>query len=286
MSNPWNTTPADVALTPFHQLLQSFEVFQSNKGLQNDNNNGNGYHNDDNESKSVSVSQPQQYSSPLVSKLREADKVAYELREQLIREKAIEERPEIKTCYESEKELFAMFNELSSVLENFEKGNQLQTSYLKVFNTSQIVWDDISHENKGKLVSSIRSAIRGIFKQIQVRGRDEVSFAQHQKVVSELIERTNIFNEEKEFDDFQLEDLYDLLTECCNSLELIKRHILPTTPARRLSANRQSSFLMATGDGIASSQSNPNSPAVPAPISSSSSSRPPLSPLASPDDKK
>jgi hypothetical protein len=285
MSNPWNTTPADVALTPFHQLLQSFEVFQSDKSFQSDNNNENGDYNEEDETKSAFVSQQQQYSSPLVSKLREADKVAYELREQLIREKAIEERPEIRTCYESEKELSAMFNQLSSVLENLEKGNQLQNAYLKVFNTSQIVWDDISHENKGKLVSSIRSAIRGIFKQIQVRGRDEVSFAQHQKVVAELIERTNIFNEEKEFDDFQLEDLYDLLTECCNSLELIKRHIQPTTPTRRLSANRQSSFLMANGDGIAS-QSNTNSPAVSAPVSSSSSSRPPLSPMTPADDKK
>lgn len=62
----------------------------------------------------------------------------------------------------------------------------------------------------------------------------------YQKIVSELIERTNIFDELKEFDDFHLEDLYDLLTECCNSLELIKRYQQPLKLNKMMSPSSKS----------------------------------------------
>lgn len=210
MANPWNTTPADLALTPLYELLKSFESssstsFRSDPGLS-----GNG-------------------GSSLIAKLREADKLAYIRREAEFQQKAMEIRPEIKQCMELEAELTISFNKLTEILEKINNKGHLKQAYVRVYNSSQVVWDDISHENKAKLVHCIRSAINAIFKQIQAR-KDEPSFATHQKVVSDLIERTTVFDEKKEFDDFYLEDLYDLLTECTNSLELIKRN-QPSRPA-------------------------------------------------------
>lgn len=236
MSNPWNTTPADLALGPFHHLLHSFET---SSVQQHDHNNNNTNH-----------------PGSIVAKLREADRLIRAKRELEFQKKAIEVRPEIKQYLELEKQLTVMFNDLSDQLENIQQApntipsssasesssnhDLLRQAYLRVFHTSQVVWDDISHENKAKLVYCIRHAIKAIFHQIQLRSKDEISFATHQKIVSELIERTNIFDELKEFDDFHLEDLYDLLTECCNSLELIKRYQQPLKLNKMMSPNSKS----------------------------------------------
>jgi hypothetical protein len=201
MSNPWDTTPADLALTPFYELLKSFE---SNYNRQ----------------------VPAFSGSSLIAKLREADKLAEARRESQFQQKAIEIRPELKQCMDLEQEMDSMFTELSGLLDKLNGQDHLSQAYLRVFHSSQVVWDDISHENKAKLVQCIRSAINAIFKQIQAR-QEEPSFSTHQKVVSDLIDRTSVFDETKEFDDFFLEDLYDLLTECANSLELIKRNQPP-----------------------------------------------------------
>ena len=282
MSNPWNTTPADLALTPFHQLLQNFETASSSSATTSSSQSSSSSFT------MVSVRHPVFASGSIVNRLRAADKIIQAKRNTQIREKAMEIRPEIKQSLELEEELHRMFDEMAKSLQSIEKASKLPVSngstntlegsvdllrqaYLRVFNTSQVIWDDISHENKGKLVNCIRLAIKAIFFQIQARGKDDPSFATHQKVVSDLMERTTIFDENKEFEDFYLEDLYDLLTECCNSLELIRRSLQPLklnnkpSPSRSVSQDSISKDLsgLSPEKGNEPSKSLKSSPTAP-----------------------
>lgn len=203
MSNPWNTTPVDVALAPFHKLLKSLDTHTNIINLP-----------------SEPINNPPQ--NTLILKLREADQIARRRREKQFMDKAIDIKPEIKQVVVFNKRLTDLFQKLSQDLENLSQNDLLKQSYIQAFRRSQVVWDDISQENKAKLVNSIRSAIRAISKVFQAKEK-QPNFIEYEKNLNDLITRTDIFNESKEFDDLYLEDLYDLLTECSNCLEIIKR---------------------------------------------------------------
>jgi hypothetical protein len=209
MSNPWCTAPSDVALTPFKKTISDIEEsHRLRRGR-------------------ISTVCPPSSSSTIVNKksnfigqLREVDGFLVLKRQSEFHRRAIEKQPELMKALEIAEQLTQIFNRLSNELDIFNRSDDLKNSFINAFRTSQIIWDDISQENKAKLVNSIRSAIREIIKVF--RTREDEKFRAHEKNLDLLIQRTNVFDERKEFDDYYLEDLYDLLTECSNSLEMIR----------------------------------------------------------------
>lgn len=202
MSNPWCTAPSDVALTPFKKTISDIEESHRLRGRSS--NNGSSINRKSN----------------FIGQLREVDGFLLLKRQSEFHRRAIDKQPELKNAIDIAEQLTDLFNKLCRDLDGFTKSDDLKNSFVNAYRTSQIIWDDISQENKGKLVSSIRSAIREIMKAFQTR--EEETFRSHEHALLLLIERTNVFDEEKEFDDYYLEDLYDLLTECSNSLDMIR----------------------------------------------------------------
>lgn len=206
MANPWRTSPAEVGLLPLYRLLNAFE-----------NDNGQPHN------------PPSRFKKRgLIDELRELDEYIITKREADFQKTAYELRPELKRSSELVDHLSGLFNQISIELDTFNQSDALKNSYVNAFKTNQIIWDDISHENKAKLVNSIRLAIDAILRIFHDREQTSAIIS-HQQSMQLLMERTNVFDEAKEFDDYYLEDLYDLLTECSNALELITR----TSPNRR-----------------------------------------------------
>ncbi len=202
MSNPWCTAPSDVALTPFKKTISDIEESHRLRGR-----NGNN---------SAGINRK----SNFIGQLREVDGFLVLKRQSEFHKRAIDKQPELKNAMDIADQLTSLFDKLSRDLDAFTKSDDLKNSFINAYRTSQIIWDDISQENKAKLVNSIRSAIREILKVF--RTRQDEKFRAHEHNLVLLIQRTNVFDEEKEFDDYYLEDLYDLLTECSNSLDMIR----------------------------------------------------------------
>ena len=200
--------------------------------------------------------------SQLVNKLRQADLILAAERQADFRDRAIELRPEIRQAYDLEKSISKMFTILTKELQSLSQHENLSKSYIRLYEASQVIWDDISQENKAKLIFSIRQVIEDIFIYIQRYANANVNvnvsgpattannansgneeklsdssnnntvaiglveqkalIIQKEQTLRLLMERTDVKNESKEFEDFHLEDLYDLITECINSLELIR----------------------------------------------------------------
>ena len=211
MSNPWRTTPADIGLMPLFRLLNAL-----------------GDEENEASTRKSTIIQSRLKPPTLVEELRELDEYIIRKRDNEFMKTAYELRPELKHSTELVDHLTELFYTISIQLDAFNQTDALKNSYVNAFKSNQIIWDDISQENKAKLVNSIRSAIDAILRIFKDREQTEV-IVSHQNSMQELIKRTNVFDETKEFDDYYLEDLYDLLTECVNALELIRK----TSPNKR-----------------------------------------------------
>lgn len=196
MANPWCTAPFDVALTPFNKTVNEIDERNRIRGRT--------------QTKSKSA---------FIAQLRDVDVWLERKRRLDFQRRAFQ--PDLKQALEVES-ITTAFEKMVSDLDSFVKSDALKNSFINAFRTSQIIWDDISQENKAKLVYSIRLALSEIMKIVQIKMITFEDFKNHEKNLKVLIERTNVFDIEKEFDDYYLEDLYDLLTECSNSLELIR----------------------------------------------------------------
>lgn len=199
MSNPWCTAPSDVALTPFNRIVAEIDECNKARG------------------RTFIKSK-----SPFIAELRTLDNWLVNKRRIDFQKQAIHFQPDLERALEVEN-LTTLFDKILFDLDSFLNSDVLKNSFINAFRTSQIIWDDISQENKAKLVNSIRLAVSEIMKIFQMKKQPCEEFTKQESNLKLLIERTNVFDMEKEFDDFYLEDLYDLLTECSNSLEIIRR---------------------------------------------------------------
>jgi uncharacterized pyridoxal phosphate-containing UPF0001 family protein len=82
-------------------------------------------------------------------------------------------------------------------------------------------WDNLSQENKSKLIAVIRDAVKAVVTLSDNRAVNEQTTKQC-KMFQEVMDKTSIADESQSFNDFDLEDLHELLNECANSLELFK----------------------------------------------------------------
>lgn len=256
MANPWSTTPADVALAPLYKLLKNFEsldqLFASQLEAANSSSSsvgattiGLGMSSSSSGGISSPVGSPTPIAIPssttaatsqilltlapdnanhgsmLIRQLRESDKASAVRREKQQDVVTGELFPEIKKSLQLADQTTLLFERLSDSLDLLSDIDTLRRSYNSTYRTNQKIWDEISQENKAKLIQCLRSAVYAIFQLFEAR-EEKARFVAHEKSLLDLVKRTDILREDIEFDDYYLEDLFDLLQECSNSLELIR----------------------------------------------------------------
>lgn len=203
-SNPWASTPADIALNPVNALVQKYRVA---KGLAVK------------EPSEPAQQQPKQCKSDFIARLRLADSIAAQKRDKVYQDFIEERYPEIRETAVTAQDLSVVFERLIAHFTRFSANDQLRESYFHSIRASQMVWDDLSQENKAKLIDAIRSAVRAI--SALNSNRVQTAQTQHQwQAYDEVLRRTNICDASKGFGDFLLEDLHEVLTECANVLQL------------------------------------------------------------------
>jgi hypothetical protein len=182
--NPWDTTTADFALSPLYQFVLRTEKTVIPRDL------------------SSSVG------SPLIEKLRSFDRIAFHQREMTLQDCIEKVDPEIQHFYDLENEMEHIFNGLSHRLEIFE-GNSassdvtLGKSYKTLLSSHQlIVWDDISYENKVKLLSLLRDLIKRFDLYCLVSEGREI-----RKDLVQFAHTIGFFDLTKDFEDYEIQDL-------------------------------------------------------------------------------
>ncbi|RYG66921.1 hypothetical protein EON64_08595 [archaeon] len=201
-SNPWACTPADVALNPVNDLIKRYYEI---KGLKSES------------------SGSRRTTSDLIAKLRQADVLAAQKKELFYQMYLAESYPEVAKVAKLSEELNATYQKLCKYLEKFTATDALQESYFQTVRASQVIWDDLSQENKGRLIATIRQAVKAIETLNNNREFDEKTQDQV-RVFEEVVLRTNVADESQNFDDFVLDDLHELLQECRNCLDLFRQH--------------------------------------------------------------
>jgi len=245
--NPWSATPADIALAPLYRFVKGFEAFeQSLIASQQQESSGVGSTNII-PAKSTGDSKPvtprannistveatsqvlaslngdnnNNHGSMLIRQLRESDRTARIRREKQRDTIAGELFPEIRKSLALSEETTILFDRLADSLDELADVETLHKTYASSYRSNQQLWDEISQENKAKLIQCLRSAVYAIFQLFEAR-EEKSRFVAHEKSLLEIVKRTDILREDIEFDDYYLEDLFDLLQECYNSLELIR----------------------------------------------------------------
>eukprot|EP01031_Cornospumella_fuschlensis_P040435 gene40435-49281_t len=212
-SNPWASSPADIALNPVNDLIKRYYEI---KGL----------------SSTASTANSDRSTSDLISKLRQADALAAQKKELFYQMYLAENHPEVAKVAKLSEELNATYQKLCSYLEKFTATDALQESYFQAVRASQVVWDDLSQENKGRLITTIRQAVKAIETLNSNREFDEKTQDQV-RIFEEVVLRTNVADESQNFDDFVLDDLHELLQECRNCLDLFRQHPRLKSPQKK-----------------------------------------------------
>jgi hypothetical protein len=228
MSNPWSTSVRDIALAPLYKTLKKYDAEQPDEqqpqlSIQTENL-------QNNHSIEIQTHPPQQQSaaknsskSQFIANLRRADELNRLRREDPYADGIGYENQKVVSF---SRRLTKMFIALSKSLEQFQKADVLKTAYLQAYMANQVMWDDISTENKVKLVNAVRSLLKALKVQLNNQISHHTATAPVFKVrLSELeacIERSGIMDETKNPDDFIIEDLYELLAEALGTLEVIR----------------------------------------------------------------
>lgn len=230
MSNPWRTTPNDVALAPMLRTLKEFEPSTPIKSISLDE--------DQDQAETTKETAPKVTRSALIAKLKRADEIHRNRRADPNHGGL---SPENEKLLNFSRRLTKIFVILSRSLEQFQKADILKTAYLQAFLSNQVVWDDISQENKAKMVNSLRSLIKALQTLLTAK-QDSYSatnsFKQCFEELRVVIERTEIMNQDRSCDEYPLEDLFEVLTEISGCLEVIRlvqqsaSLSLPMSPAK------------------------------------------------------
>ncbi len=209
MANPWSTTALQVSLDPLYRLVKKIDV---NHGT--------------NQSRR---SDP--YRSPFMMKLRAADRLIEKDRERKFFERAVDTHPVILQSRQLFDQLTDLYERLASQLELINRPELLKE--MIVFDRPFFVWEEISQENKEKLINSIRSGTRAIVTLLTNRSEEMSSgpLEECKYHLLNVIQDMDIFNEQIDFDDYDLPQLYEFLMECCHAMDLIKKTSPKLRPA-------------------------------------------------------
>lgn len=224
MSNPWTYSPRDIALAPLYRTLKNIEdpsdvssVAQVSIANTNAKNNT--------PFQDASVGRKR---STLIEKLRQADVVNQRRRNDPSIHGISPENAKIITFARKLTKIFVI---VSRSLEQFQKADVLKTAYLQAFLSNQLLWDDISYENKQRLIHTSRHLLEQLLQLLQ--NQESVSrhnsFAQCVTELQEVMERTEIMRDDTQADDVALEDLFEVLSQCMATLEVIKLTHQPMT---------------------------------------------------------
>jgi hypothetical protein len=203
--NPWDTTTADFALSPVYQF-----VLQTEKSA-------------------IPLDLPSSCGSALIEKLRSFDEIAFYQREITLQGCVKKVDPEIERFYELENEIGSIFKDLSQQLASF-RGNvtspdgSLQKSYKNLLSSQQmVIWDDISFENKSKLLSLLREIIKRFVHLDCKLGSDLVKFT----------DSIDFLNLTKDFEEYQIEDLQRIVKQSESLIQHVLGELSPDSSSPR-----------------------------------------------------
>jgi hypothetical protein len=125
------------------------------------------------------------------------------------------------------RKLNKIFATVSKSLENFQKADVLKTAYLQAFVENQVLWDDIAYENKLKLITTSQQLLQQLRILLENQQSEETrhnSFYQCLIELQEVADRTQILGAPGQdvVDQLEVEDLFQILTQCMSTLEAIK----------------------------------------------------------------
>lgn len=256
MSNPWSTSTRDIALAPLYKTLRTLEEGGSSSDSNNPSNTSNilGSPSRDSYDPDVAINGPPKTRSKFIGKLRKADEINFARRSDPGLVGLCEENVKIVAFARKLTKIFAI---LSKSLETFLRADVLKTAYLNAFMANQLQWDDISHENQTRLISSTRALLTAL-----------LSLLEHQQLhsaaqeLNDAIERTQIMDTTKSFADHSnnhttsnasnnpnekeflyLEDLFEVLMDCTGVLEVLRLTHEPGSSSSALSTSGSSSYL-------------------------------------------
>jgi hypothetical protein len=210
MANPWGTTPLQVALDPLYLLLRNID----GRNVQR-----------------PGRSQRDVYRSPLIMKLRAADQLIEKDRTRKFHEHTVDSHPIILKTQQLFVQLTDLYERLAGQLELINRPELLKE--MIVFDRPFFVREEISQENKEKLINSIRSGTRAIITLLTNRAEEMTNYGPLEECkyhMLDVIQNMDIFNEQIDLDDYDSPDLYEFLMECCHAVDLIKKTSIKQRP--------------------------------------------------------
>lgn len=219
MSNPWTYSPRDIALAPLYKTLKTLPKDTKNSHNENTGNNSNISSTETTEKKKRIT---------FIDKLRQADQFNRDRRnDPFLSHNLSPEQAKIITIA---RRLTKIFLVLSKSLETFQKADNLKAAYLQAFVENQIIWDEISYENKHKLVITSQQLLRQltILLENQETSNQQTlsrhnSFALCISNLKNVVQKTQILGVSgQEVDKIEVEDLFDVLSQCVATLEDVK----------------------------------------------------------------
>ena len=233
MSNPWSTTPYQLAIDPLHQLLHAF--VDTEYPAPPSATSSTDAHDSPSHDVPSSSSGALQHSSPrkpfhsvFIRKLRDMDEYLLQQREYSFYEKALEVHPEVSQTAVLVNDLNRLYFRL---MEHFEL--LAHPDVLHVCDPHHaLVLDDISQENQIKLLSSLRSMLPIVVEMLAYSedfdGKMKLEVAAMHNLVSSHLTNSDIMNERKSYEDYNLVVLYDILREATNAMDLMKKSLKPS----------------------------------------------------------
>lgn len=201
-SNPWVKSPADVALNP---VLSFVKKYRESRNLP------------------IESGPSEQPRSSFIAQLRQADAISARKRAVAYQEYVNHRYPEIRESAETMDELAVLATKLARYFERYGTGEDIRESYFHVIRANQVAWDDLSLENKGKMIQTLRHAVQSITTLNKNRVQSSEVIEQC-KTYEDVLARTSILDESKNFDDYLLEDLHEVITESANLLTLFSNN--------------------------------------------------------------
>lgn len=217
MANPWDSSSLQVSLDPLFRLVNKFD---ENYKLKLNNPQHTNHNN------------RETFRSPFMMKLRAADELIANDRKKRFYQQSVDAYPEILQSHQLYGQLTDLYERLAVQLELINRPELLKE--MIVYDRPHFVQEEISQENKEKLIYSIRSGTRAIITLLTNRSEElysaNSSLEECKHHLLSIINQMDIFNEQNDFDDYELSELYEFLMECCHAIDLIKKKAVKQRP--------------------------------------------------------
>jgi hypothetical protein len=200
MSNPWKDSAADVAITPLNYLLASI-------------------HDSDHHSE-IKITNDSNSENSLVQSLRLADSITQKRRDLKYRNKIENMYSETTLTNNLVEELDMIFRDLTNSFDTFQDGNLLKNAYENSVYVSITAKDNLGENNRVKIVNLIRTCVTVIKTLKETKLGDSLQI--REDVFSRVLESSGIMDNLKLLEDYSLDDLFEVITECNLQIRALK----------------------------------------------------------------